>query len=106
MVYRRPGHTGHEWAPHSPESIRYLLHQIQQDAGLKRNGPHLLRHTSLTRLANLGASVYVIQAVARHAHLQTTQGYLHTQQVGLAREASPGFGNVLATPGNTPAAPP
>jgi integrase/predicted DNA-binding transcriptional regulator AlpA len=123
VVYRRSGHTGREWAPHSPESIRYLLHQIQHDAGLKRSGPHLLRHTALTRLANLGASVYVIQAVARHAHLQTTQGYLHTQQVGLAREAatlldraalrsaadsvaSPVFGNVLATPGNTPAAPP
>jgi integrase/predicted DNA-binding transcriptional regulator AlpA len=118
VVYRCSAHTGHEWAPHSPESIRYLLHKIQQDAGLPRSGPHLLRHTALTRLANLGASVYVIQAVARHAHLQTTQGYLHTQQVGLAREAatlldraaqrgvaSPVFGNVLATPGNTPAAP-
>lgn len=109
VVYRRSGHTGREWAPHTPESIRYLLHQIQQDAGLKRNGPHLLRHTALTRLANLGASVYVVQAVARHAHLQTTQGYLHTQQVGLAREAATlldlaarrGFGNVLATPGNS-----
>ena len=88
VVYRRSGHTKREWAAHTPESIRYLLHQIQQDAGLKRSGPHLLRHTALTRLANLGASVYVVQAVARHAHLQTTQGYLHTQQVGLAREAA------------------
>jgi integrase len=56
--------------------------------GLKKAGPHLLRHTALTRLANLGASVYVIQAVARHAHLQTTQVYLHTQQTGLSREAA------------------
>ncbi len=109
-LYRRSGHTGRAWAAHTPESIRYLLHQIQHDAGLKRSGPHLLRHTALTRLANLGASVYVVQAVARHAHLQTTQGYLHTQQVGLAREAATlldraaqrNCGTVLATPGSRP----
>ena len=123
VLYRHSIHTRGERMPHTPESIRHLLHQLQRDAGLKRSGPHLLRHTALTRLANLGASVYVVQAVARHAYLQTTQGYLHTQQVGLAREAatlldraalrsgnggvtSQGFGNVLATPGNTPAAAP
>ncbi|MEZ4453994.1 MAG: hypothetical protein R3B09_31340, partial [Nannocystaceae bacterium] len=33
-------------------------------------------------------SVYVVQAVARHSRLQTTQAYLHTQQIGLAREAA------------------
>jgi hypothetical protein len=32
--------------------------------------------------------VYVVQAVAQHVYLQTTQGYLHTRQVGLAREAA------------------
>ena len=122
VLYRRSQRTGGEWKPHTPHSIRHRLNTLQSEAGLVESGPHLLRHTALTRLANLGASVYVIQAVARHAHLQTTQGYLHTQQVGLAREAatlldraalrsatdsvaSPVFGNVLATPGNPPAAP-
>ena len=43
----------------------------RRGAGLADSGPHLLRHSGLTRLANLGASVYVVQAVARHARLQT-----------------------------------
>ena len=106
VLYRRSSHTGGEWAQHSDGSIWNVLNQLQKAAGLKKSGPHLLRHTSLTRLANLGASVYVIQAVARHTHLQTTQVYLHTQQTGLSREAATlldraaeasGFGNALAT---------
>ncbi len=52
------------------------------------SGPHLLRHTALTRLANLGASIYQIQAVARHARLETTQKYIHTQQTKLTGEAA------------------
>jgi integrase/predicted DNA-binding transcriptional regulator AlpA len=88
VLYRRSTHTRDEWAPHTPASITYLLNEAQKRAGLPESGPHLLRHTALTRLANLGASVYVIQAVARHSRLQTTAGYLHTQQVGLAREAA------------------
>jgi len=106
VLYRRSCHTGGEWAQHTQGSIWNVLNQLQKKAGLKRFGPHLLRHTSLTRLANLGASPYVIQAVARHTHLQTTQAYLHTQQTGLSREAATlldraaetsGFGNALAT---------
>jgi integrase len=42
----------------------------------------------LTRLSNLGASVYVVQAVARHSHLQTTQAYIHTQGEGRTLEAA------------------
>jgi len=88
VLYRRSQHTRMEWAPHTPHSIRYALGQADRKAGLRPSGPHLLRHTALTRLANLGASIYVVQAVARHSRLQTTQTYLHTQQVGLAREAA------------------
>jgi integrase len=88
VLYRRSPHTRMDWAPHTPHSIRYALGQADRKAGLRQSGPHLLRHTALTRLANLGASIYVVQAVARHSRLQTTQTYLHTQQVGLAREAA------------------
>lgn len=107
VLYRRSSATGDAWAPQSTGSIWHILKRIQAELGLKKSGPHLLRHTALTRLANLGASVYVVQAVARHAYLQTTQVYLHTQQTGLSREAATlldraasarGFGNALATP--------
>lgn len=88
VLYRRTYRTHDEWVAHTPHTIRHYVGEAQRRAGLPRTGPHLLRHTALTRLANLGASVYVVQAVARHSRLQTTQAYLHTQQIGLAREAA------------------
>jgi integrase/predicted DNA-binding transcriptional regulator AlpA len=88
VLYRRSHKTRNQWVQHTPASITYTLNEAQRRAGLPASGPHLLRHTALTRLANLGASVYIIQAVARHSRLQTTATYLHTQQVGLAREAA------------------
>ncbi|MCA9635062.1 MAG: site-specific integrase, partial [Myxococcales bacterium] len=88
VLYRASHWTGGEWAPYTAKTVSYCLNEAQRRAGLPVSGPHLLRHTALTRLAKLGASVYVVQAVARHSRLQTTQAYLHTQQAGLAREAA------------------
>ncbi|MBK8263465.1 MAG: site-specific integrase [Nannocystis sp.] len=88
VLYRRSKWTHGEWRPFSPNTVRYWLNEAQRRAGLPESGPHLLRHTALTRLAKLGASVYVVQAVARHTRLQTTQTYIHTQQIGLVREAA------------------
>jgi len=88
VLYRRSQRTGGEWKPHTPHSIRHRLNTLQAEAGLLESGPHLLRHTALTRLANLGASIYQIQAVARHARLETTQKYIHTQQTKLTGEAA------------------
>jgi integrase len=107
VLQRRSKHTRWQHAPHTPHSIGARLNKVQRAAGLEETGPHFLRHTALTRLAQLGASIYVVQAVARHSRLQTTQTYLHMQQVGLAREAAqildratPAFGKVLANLAN------
>lgn len=88
VLYRRTQATGRRLARHSPSSISYALNKLQDAAGLRRTGPHMLRHTVLTRLAQLGASIYEVQAVARHSRLETTQLYLHSQQVTLARNAA------------------
>jgi integrase/predicted DNA-binding transcriptional regulator AlpA len=111
VLYRRNYKTDHEWLPHTRHSLTQLLNRIQREAGLRRSGMHLLRHTALTRLSELGASVYVIQAVARHSDLQTTQAYIHTQQATQTRAAahlldqaaaSVGEGKSLATPAKDP----
>ena len=88
VLYRRSQHTEMQWAPHTPHSIRYALNLVQRKAEMPISGPHLLRHTVLTRLARLGADVYEVQAVARHSKLETTQAYLHLQQATLARGAA------------------
>ena len=100
VLYRRSHHTEHEWKPHTRGSIGSALHRAQNAAGLPKTGPHLLRHTLLTRLADLGASVYEIQAVARHSEFKTTQTYIHQQQAGLAREAVKLLDRALAPEGS------
>ena len=87
VLYRRSQFPRGEWAPHTPHSIKHLLNETQKQGKVARSGPYLLRHSGLTRLANLGASVYAVQAMARHARLQTTQAYLHQLGSRLTREA-------------------
>jgi integrase len=88
VLYRRNPRGDNPWRPFTRGSISQLLKRLQAKAGIRTSGPHLLRHTALTRLSDLGASVYVIQAVARHSDLQTTQAYLHTQQGARTIEAA------------------
>jgi integrase len=42
-----------------------------------RRGPHTLRHTFCSHLAMQGAAARVIQQLAVHASLVTTQRYMH-----------------------------
>jgi integrase len=46
-------------------------------AGLEGNGPHRLRHTFCSHLAMRGAPARAIQELAGHAHITTTQRYMH-----------------------------
>ncbi len=105
VLYRRSHMTHGASAPMTPAAVRHRLAEVQVRAGIPESGPHLLRHTALTRLANLGASVYVVQAVARHSRLQTTQTYLHIQQIGLARDAAELLDRAAAQRGLPPSAP-
>ncbi|MBL9104947.1 MAG: site-specific integrase [Myxococcales bacterium] len=98
VLYRNSQHTGWEWEQHTPHSIRHALNESQARGELRRSGPHLLRHTGLTRLARLGATPYTVQSMARHARLQTTQDYLHLQQVAVSREAADLLDNAAAKP--------
>lgn len=88
VLYRRSQHTDWQWAAHTPHSVSHALNATQERGQVARSGPHLLRHTGLTRLARLGANPYIVQSMARHARLQTTQAYLHLQQCTVSREAA------------------
>lgn len=63
--------------PHTPHSITWRLHKLQDRCGLPRSGLHLLRHTGLTALARRGTSPWSVQAQARHARVSTTMRYVH-----------------------------
>ncbi|MGO2131781.1 MAG: tyrosine-type recombinase/integrase [Halomonas sp.] len=48
-------------------------------ASLKRATPHWLRHTALTHQAQAGIELRYLAETARHARLDTTSRYLHTE---------------------------
>lgn len=75
------------------------LHQLQVAAGLEKSGPHRLRHTGLTILAAKGTNPYKLQKHARHAKLETTQGYVHLAAEQAAREAAAMWGDAAPVAG-------
>jgi integrase/predicted DNA-binding transcriptional regulator AlpA len=79
---------GGVWVHHSTKSIAYALKRIQDAAGIRRTGPHLLRHTGLTVLARRGCDPWRLQAHARHGMIATTQRYVHLAAETAALEAA------------------
>jgi integrase len=58
--------------------IYYAMKKAQRRANMVQNGRvHILRHTFCSRLAMLDVPAMSIKELAGHAHLQTTQRYLH-----------------------------
>ncbi len=103
VLYRRSHHTKGEWSEHTEHSIQAALHRLQRLVGFDETGLHLLRHSGITYLADRGEDIYTVQAFARHARLQTTEGYIHQSKQKLASKAARAFdGNNLATAGNKP----
>jgi integrase len=64
-------------APLSEGVIQGFVKRAARRAGLVNNGPHMLRHTFCSHLAMAGVPAVVIQALAGHADLRTTQRYMH-----------------------------
>jgi len=62
----------------SDVGVRKLLRKYAKKANInKRVYPHLLRHSSLTMLANRGVPIFDIQAQAGHKDPSTTSVYVH-----------------------------
>ncbi len=94
----------------TPHVLRDMVEAAQRRAGLRVTGKiHMLRHTFCSRLAMKGAPARAIQELAGHAHLSTTQRYMHLSPAavdGAIRLLEvQGKGNVMATPGDLSANP-
>ncbi len=71
VVCRADGHRLSE------RSFDSRLYRAQQRAGLKKKGPHILRHTFCSHLAMRGTAQKAIQELAGHAKGATTEIYMH-----------------------------
>jgi integrase len=71
VLYRRNGQ------PFSEMAIMLEGRRAARRAEVPWNGPHRLRHTFCSHLAMRGAAPRAIQELAGHAHITTTQRYMH-----------------------------
>ena len=71
MLYQDDGQ------PLTEKTVQTLVLRAARRAGLKNNGPHILRHTFCSHPAMRGAPVRAIQELAGHKDLSTSQRYMH-----------------------------
>lgn len=92
-------------SPVTEQVIQTLVRRAARLAGLRNNGPHILRHTFCSHLAMRGACAKAIQEAAGHQDLATTQRYMHVSPgaveaaIGLLDQPAPMFdrGDILET---------
>jgi integrase/recombinase XerD len=57
-------------------TLRQFFHHLFKSVGIEGASSHSPRRTGITNLADKGVSVRVLQSIARHANLSTTQCYI------------------------------
>lgn len=69
----------------SPQSMVNLFRRFYIAAGIDGASSHSGRRQFLTELADKGINARVIQALARHKHLSTTQRYIDVNEIKLRK---------------------
>lgn len=80
---------------YSDTSVGNVVKQLAEKAGIKKRVyTHLIRHCSFTHLLEEGTELSIIQKVAGHSSIKTTQGYTHISSNLISRVSTP-INNIL-----------
>jgi integrase/recombinase XerC len=81
-VFESPVKPGH---PLTPGAVRHHVRRLSEGSSIGKSvSPHILRHTTATRLLRSGAPLPVVQAILRHTDIKTTTLYLHPTDADIA----------------------
>lgn len=82
--------NGQNSVQYSERSIAQFLKHYAEKAGLnKRIYPHLIRHCSFTHLVENGVDINLIQRLAGHQNVKTTNLYIQTSHTLISKIQSP-----------------
>jgi len=82
--------NGQNSPQYSERSISQFLKNYAEKAGLnKRIYPHLIRHCSFTHLVEAGTDINLIQRLAGHQSVKTTNLYIQTSHTLISKIQSP-----------------
>lgn len=75
---------------YTAESVRNVIKQLAVKAGInKRVYTHLMRHCSFTHMVEAGVDINLIQKLAGHNNVKTTNMYLHISHNHISKIKSP-----------------
>lgn len=82
--------NGQTLPQYSSTSVLQVVKQLANKAGLKKKvWTHLMRHCSFTHLLENGTDLGIIQKLAGHSNIKTTQIYTHISHNIISRINSP-----------------
>ena len=75
---------------YSDRSVGEVIKQLATKAGInKRVYTHLMRHCSFTHMVEAGTDINLVQKLAGHSSVKTTNIYLHTSHNLISKIQSP-----------------
>jgi site-specific recombinase XerD len=81
MFYTLGKHGPYEQRCLTPKAVDCLVKSLAKRALIrKRIHPHVTRHTFATSLLDKGVDLKTVQGLLGHAHVRTTERYLHTAE--------------------------
>lgn len=82
------GHGDH--LQYSARSVGEVVKQLSAKAGIKKDvHTHLMRHCTFTHMVEAGIDINLIQKIAGHNNVKTTNIYLHTSDRFISQIKSP-----------------